>query len=70
MLQLHNSDHTKIVIRTILLKYDMQGKPEDYVIFQHLSDDKGNYFKAPMHYVNSCSHVSGRMFEGDVCEPC
>ena len=36
--QLHNSDHTKSVIRNILLKFDINGRPEDYVIFQALPD--------------------------------
>jgi ral guanine nucleotide dissociation stimulator-like 1 len=51
---LSNSDHTKRVIHNILLKFDQEGgKPEDYVIFQTLPEnkeltipDKGNVFYA------------------------
>ena len=39
--QVSNSDHTKNVLRNILLKFNMPDKPEDFMLFQILPD-KGN----------------------------
>lgn len=49
---IRNSDHTKSVIQNILSKFDITGKPEDYIIIQILKDnelflpEKGNIFYA------------------------
>ncbi|KAK2186783.1 hypothetical protein NP493_189g05005 [Ridgeia piscesae] len=51
-IMVNNSDHTKIVTQKILSKFGVEGKPEDFVIFQILPDkeleipDRGNVFYA------------------------
>ena len=40
-IRLGNSDRTPTVVKAALEKYNLPGKPEDYCLFQQLSDNTG-----------------------------
>ncbi|KAK2149040.1 hypothetical protein LSH36_471g06064 [Paralvinella palmiformis] len=66
-----NSDHTKNVLRNILLKFNMPDKPEDFMLFQILPDkeiqlpDRGNIFYAISTNVPDIRFVMRRRTEFD-----
>ena len=57
LFQVNNSDHTRIVIEKILSKFGVEGKSEDFVMFQILPD-KGESERSlsPYLFTYSCSY--------------